>query len=116
MRIFSVAERPDLIDPGWRMPSTLPAFMFESLVAERLMFRLPDLFPDLRLVAVDDGPDGESVVAHLHAVAFCWDGADASLPDRGWEGILEQAVADADTGRKPTDFQAAMKRSTWGQP
>jgi hypothetical protein len=102
MRVFSVAERPDLVEPGWRMPSSLPAFMMESQVAERLMGRLPDLFPDLRLVAVEDGPDGEQVVAHLHAVAFTWDGDDASLPDRGWEGILEQAVADADAGRPAT--------------
>ena len=102
MRVFSVAERPDLIEPGWRLGSTLPAFMFESRVAERLMWRLPDLFPDLRLVAVEDGPDGEQVVAHLHAVAFAWDGTDASLPDRGWEGILEQAVTDADAGRPAT--------------
>jgi GNAT superfamily N-acetyltransferase len=102
MHVFSAAERPDLVEPGWRMPSTLPAFAFESLVAERLLGRLPALFPDLRLVAVEDGPDGEEVVAHLHAAAFAWDGDDASLPDRGWEGILEQACADADAGRSPT--------------
>jgi GNAT superfamily N-acetyltransferase len=102
MRIHSAAERPDLVDAGWRMPSTMPAFMFESLVAERLMWRLPELFPELRLIAVDDGPDGEEVVAHVHALAFCWDGQDDSLPDRGWEGVLEQAVADADAGRTPT--------------
>jgi hypothetical protein len=102
MRIHSVAERPDLIGPGWRMPSTLPAFTLESLVAERLIGRVPELFPDLRLVAVEDGPDGEEVVAHVHAVAFSWDGDDSSLPDRGWEGILEQAVADAQAGRPAT--------------
>jgi GNAT superfamily N-acetyltransferase len=118
MRIFSVAERPDLIDPGWRMPSTLPTFMFESRVAERLMFRLPDLFPDLRLVAVDHGPDGDQVVAHLHAVAFCWDGDHASLPDRGWEAILEQAVADADADRTPTAvslLEASVRVDRQGQ-
>ena len=85
MWIHSVAERPDLIGPGWRMPSTLPAFTLESLVAERLIGRVPELFPDLRLVAVEDGPDGEEVVAHVHAVAFSWDGddADAAGPGRG---------------------------------
>lgn len=62
------------------------------------MSRLPTSFPELQFAALD----GDEVVGVVIAAAFAWDGDLASLPDRGWDAILEKIFNDVDEGRTPT--------------
>ena len=79
------------------MPESWPTFMYHDPVA-RLMSRLPMVFPELQFTALD----GDEVVATVVAASFAWDGDLASLPDRGWDAILEQSFRDTYDGRTPT--------------
>ncbi len=97
MEIVTLAERPDLLDAREAMPESWPTFMYHDPVA-RLMSRLTTVFPELQFAALD----GDEVVGTVVAAPFAWDGDLASLPDRGWDAILEQAFRDADGGRTPT--------------
>jgi GNAT superfamily N-acetyltransferase len=103
MRIVTLAERPDLDGAAWALPNSWPEFMLQDPVAERLFGGVPRRWPQWQLIGLAPGPDGvEQVVALLRAVAFGWDGDLASLPDRGWDGVLERAVADRVAGRPQT--------------
>ena len=97
MEIVTLAERPELLDAMYAMPKSWPTFMYKDPVA-RLMGRLPSSFPELQFAALD----GDEVVGIVVAAAFAWDGDLASLPDRGWDAILEQVFSDVDDGRTPT--------------
>lgn len=97
MEIVTLVERPELLAAMYAMPKSWPAFMYHDPVA-RLMSRLPTSFPELQFAALD----GDEVVGIVTAASFGWDGDPASLPDRGWDAILEQVFRDADEGRTPT--------------
>ena len=97
MEIVTLAQRPELHDAIDAMPKSWPTFMYKDPVA-RLMGRLPTSFPELQFAALD----GDEVVGIVIAAAFAWDGDPASLPDRGWDAILEQVFRDEDDGRTPT--------------
>jgi len=109
MRITTLADRPDLDGATWALPNTWPEFMRQDPVADRLFGQIPQRWPQLQLIGLepaavkDEQSDGtEQVVALLRAVAFAWDGDLASLPDRGWDGVLQRAVDDDTAGRTPT--------------
>jgi GNAT superfamily N-acetyltransferase len=97
VEIVTLAERPELLDAMYAMPKSWPTFMYHDPVAQ-LMSRLPTSFPDLQFAALD----GDEVVGIVVAASFAWDGDLASLPDRGWDAILEQVFHDEDDGRTPT--------------
>ena len=97
MEVVTLADRPDLHDAIDAMPKSWPTFMYKDPVA-RLMGRLPTAFPALQFAALDGG----EVVGIVIAASFAWDGDLASLPDRGWDAILEQVVRDEENGRTPT--------------
>jgi GNAT superfamily N-acetyltransferase len=92
MRVVSVAERPDLTDHLWGFGESWPAFMLEDPVA-LLMSPLAQRFPDLQLLMLDDDEDAPPV-AKAHAVAFAWDGDEASLP-AGWDEVLLRGARDS---------------------
>lgn len=92
MQIHSLAERPDLVERFWDVEGDWPTFMLHDPVAANRYKPAVELFPDLHLLALEDG----AVVARIHAVPICWPGAD-QLPDRGWDWALESAV-DRPTG------------------
>ncbi len=89
MHVVSVAERPDLLGELWGFGDGWPPFMLEDSVA-LLMSPLADRFPDLQLLLLD----GDRCVGKVHAVAFGWDGAEESLPDRGWDEVLLRGSRD----------------------
>ncbi|HEY3924307.1 MAG TPA: hypothetical protein VGL75_07075 [Acidothermaceae bacterium] len=97
MEIVTLAQRPELLDTTYAMPKSWPTFMYHDPVA-RLMSRLPTSFPELQFAALD----GDEVVGIVVAAAFAWDGELGSLPDRGWDAILEQVFINEDEGRTPT--------------
>jgi hypothetical protein len=94
----TLAERPDLVGPMWRMANPWPAFLLANPVGDRLYAHAVSLFPELQLVVELDG----EVVAKVHAIPFCWDGTDHDLPVRGWEAVIERGVRDHELGVAPT--------------
>jgi GNAT superfamily N-acetyltransferase len=96
MRVFSLAERPELtaasqqvIADGW------PAFILASAVAARLWPRVLAEHPSYQVVLVDEASD--SVIGTGHSLPLVWDGTFADLPS-GWDAAVEQAIADHDRG------------------
>jgi len=97
LEVHSLADRPDLLDRGWEVDGGWPAFMLEDPVAAPRYVPAMRLYPELHFVGlVDDRP-----VARVHAVPIAWPGAD-SLPDRGWDWALGDAVDS------PTQDRAAV--------
>lgn len=97
--VVSTAQRPDLVPALWTLAHDWPEFLLHSPVADRVFERLPDVFPDHQLLALDR--DG-TVVGKVHAVPIAWSGRDADLPARGWDAVLERAFDDAERGVPPT--------------
>jgi hypothetical protein len=69
--VVTLAARPDLTEAMWQMPTTWPPFMLEDPVAEVWFGRLPAVFGEYQLVALDG--DG-AVVAKVNSVPFAWSG------------------------------------------
>lgn len=62
------------------------------------------LHPELQLLMLDG--QGEQI-AKAMCVPLAWSGSSwDELPDRGWDAVLEQGVADARAGRQPTAASA----------
>src|SRR4051794_25285253 len=95
----TAAERPDLVDAMWSMPSTWPEFMFHDPVAELYFPRLVDTFDEYQLIAVDGSG---AIVGRVNSVPFAWTGSDDDLPLRGWDGIIERAFAERAQPGTPT--------------
>jgi GNAT superfamily N-acetyltransferase len=97
--VVTLAERPDLVEAMWQMPTTWPPFMLEDPVADVWFGRLPEVFGDYQLLALDARGD---VVGKVNSVPFAWSGEDDDLPVRGWDGILERAFAEQASGVAPS--------------
>ena len=91
--IVTVAQRPDLIGPMWNMPNNWPEYMLHDPVAGIYFERLSSVFPEYQLAAFDESG---IVVGKLNSLPFRWDGTDDDLPDRGWDGIQERGLRDAE--------------------
>ena len=101
--IVTLADRPDLWDDLWSFSSGWPRFMLNDPVGE-LMADAARLFPQLQLLMLDT--EG-GAIAKAMCVPFAWNGSTwEELPDRGWDAVLEQGVADAREGRDPTAVSA----------
>ncbi len=100
LSIVTLAERPDLESAMWHMHNDWPEFMLQDPVGDAFFGRLPDVFPDYQLVAVDD--DTGAVEGKVNAIPFAWDGTDADLPARGWDAVQERGFAENLDGRSPT--------------
>ncbi|HEY2793403.1 MAG TPA: N-acetyltransferase [Micromonosporaceae bacterium] len=105
----TAAERPDLADAMWAMPSSWPEFMFHDAVANLFFPRLVDTFGAYQLIAVDDSG---AVVGRVNSVPFAWSGSDDDLPERGWDGILERAFTEHALGVAPTAASLLEARLT----
>ena len=105
VRITSVAERPELHGPLWRMPDTWPEFMGHDDTAAAFFGRVPSTFPDLSLVATDGG----EVVARAFAAPFELHGhREGELPPGGWDRVLLWAFRDHENGTR-TDTVSALE-------
>jgi GNAT superfamily N-acetyltransferase len=100
---YTYAEQPDSkreVFQAVKQPAWQYDFMFEDEVANRWWDRLEDDFADYQFVLRDEDAGG-AIAAVGHTLPFFWAAPLTELPDRGWDGIFEQAMADADAGRTP---------------
>jgi GNAT superfamily N-acetyltransferase len=102
MTVCSLADRPELADALWELPTSWPPFMLEDPAAN-LMHLLPTGFPELQLMLLD----GDRLIAKAHAIAFHWPGELADLPDTGWDWVLLRGVWD----RRPPTAVSALEIS-----
>lgn len=95
----TLADRPDLVDAMWDMPNTWPPFMLNDPIGNLLFGRLPDVFPEHQIVALDGHG---AVIGKVNAIPFGWSGADDDLPARGWDAVQERGFRDHRRGTVPT--------------
>lgn len=107
----TLAERPDLVEAMWSLPNTWPEFMQQDPIANLLFGRLPTVFPEFQLVALD--ADG-ALIGKVHAVPFAWEGTDDDLPDRGWDAVLQRAFLGEQRAVTPTAVSLIEARVTPG--
>lgn len=108
LKCCSYAEQPEVkreVFKAVKHPAWQYDFMFEDEVANRLWDRLENDFAPYQFVLRDEDAGG-TIAAVGHTLPFCWTASLAELPDRGWDGIFEQAVADYDAGRAPNMMTA----------
>ncbi|WP_121253750.1 N-acetyltransferase [Nocardioides ferulae] len=86
--IFSLADRPDLAEAMWRMPSSWPEFMRHDPIGGLYYGNVESRFAEFALVAHDDA--GE-VVAAAHSIPFVL--ADDPLPDNGWDFVIRNGLS-----------------------
>jgi len=87
VEFVSLQERPDLLPAMWSVPNPWPRFMLQDLVADLYYDLLPTRYPELQLLALDQG----RVLARLNAVPMRWSGQDEDLPEQGWDHALGMA-------------------------
>lgn len=120
LTMHTYAEQPDLKNQVYhavKQTSWKGEFMFEDEVANRLWGRLESDFTAFQFALCDEDAQGR-IVAVGHSLPFTWDAPLEQLPDRGWDGIFEQAVADLDAGRTPntlTAIEASVAKAYQGQ-
>jgi len=102
LSLVTLAQRPDVLQGVLALSSEWPKFMLQDPVALRHQSRLLELAEFMVALLDDEG----GVVARGLSVPFVWDGEDASLSDRGWDAVLEQAADDLDRGRAATAVAA----------
>lgn len=88
MRLFSQAERPELVERRSELGEMWPEFMHHDPVAGVYWERQYEEYPDLQLYLVDED---DRLLAESNAVAIPF-GPD-ELPDDGWDAALAQAFA-----------------------
>lgn len=91
VRVFSLAERPGLLERLADFGPVWPEFMRQDPLGGFIYGR-ETAWADFVLVAVDAA---DQVVARLCTVPFTWAGDPArELPDGGWDAVLLQAATD----------------------
>lgn len=98
LRTVTLAERPDLLEAMWALPSTWPPLVLQDPVGARLFDAAVERSPELQVLVLNGE---ERVVARLVATPFTWSGRDEDLPARGWDAVLERSSTDADRGTTP---------------
>jgi hypothetical protein len=99
MVITTLAERPELLGALSEFKGGWPTFMRHDPVGGSLMGRVPELFPEHVLLAVDAG----ELVAHGRSIPFVFPDEDRTeLPASGWDRALIWGVADHREARTPT--------------
>ena len=86
MKLYSQAERPELLERRDELGATWEEFMHHDAVASVCWDRQYEEYPDLQLWLVDDD---DRLIAESNAVAIPF-GPD-ELPDDGWDAALGQA-------------------------
>lgn len=107
MNEFTVAtyrERPDLIAVGDQISlESWPEFMLNDTVANRLFPRLEDDFLDFQFFLLD--AQGE-MLAVGNSIPVAWDGHADSLPDEGWDWVLQRGFDGLENGTVPNTLSA----------
>lgn len=84
MKIATVAERPDLVEPGWNATrDTLPEYNDHGDVLNRYWGRLTEERPEFQFHIVD----GDDILARARSIPIHWDGTVEDLP-AGIDGAI----------------------------
>jgi hypothetical protein len=103
LTISVLADRPDLAEPMWDMPSSWPEFMRNDPIGGLYYGNVERRFADYVLVAQED--DGE-VVACGYSVPFALDGDADELPDNGWDFVIRSGLLASIRGQRPNAVSA----------
>ena len=90
LRIFTLAERPDLESKVRSLPDMFPEFMYHDAAVNCYWDSLFTDFSGFQ-IAVCDG--GDEIIASGHCIPVFWDGTDEGLPG-GLDGVLERGVGE----------------------
>ena len=104
LRIFTLAERPDLESKVRSLPDTFPEFMHHDAAVNRYWNSLFTDFADFQIAVCD--AEGR-VVAAGNCIPVFWDGTTEGLP-AGLDGVLERGVEDLREERAPTVVSALL--------
>jgi GNAT superfamily N-acetyltransferase len=85
------AERPGKLPHVESLAASGPVFMNEGSVLKRLFGRVVSEYSDFLYYAWDDERD--EVIGVGHAIPTTWDGDTASLPDGGFDAVIESRFA-----------------------
>ena len=104
--VTTYAERPEYVPRVYDMDDAWPRFMGHDKVANALLWRVVETFPQLCSVATLDGRP----VARARAAPFAQhaQGRDGTLPDGGWDTVMMWAFDDHADG-VPTDTVTALE-------
>ncbi|MFI9152747.1 N-acetyltransferase [Streptomyces sp. NPDC053367] len=104
VKVSTLADRPDLVEPVFAMADTWPEFVTQDLVGNAHYGRIATEFPQYALAAEDER--GE-VVAHAFSVPFALAAEGrGELPARGWDQVLIWAFSDLRRGVAPDTVSA----------
>jgi len=98
-RIITAADDLELILEGeQRLTDVWPEFMLNDSVANRLWYKLYDVFPEFQFGIVNG--DGE-VVALGNSLLLRFDDDLSELPDRGWDWAMEKGFSGFESRLEP---------------
>lgn len=103
LTISVLADRPDLAEPMWDMPSSWPEFMRNDPIGGLYYGNVEQRFAEFALVAQDDG--GE-VVACAYSVPFVLDEDAGELPDNGWDFVIRSGLLASIRKQRPNAVSA----------
>jgi GNAT superfamily N-acetyltransferase len=101
LTISVLADRPDLAEAMWNMPTSWPEFMRHDPIGGLFFNNVEARFAEFVLVAQDDG--GE-VVACAYSIPFVLGGD--TLPDNGWDFVIRNGLLAALRGEKADAISA----------
>jgi GNAT superfamily N-acetyltransferase len=101
LKISRLADRPDLIEAMWIMPTSWPEFMRHDPIGELFFGNVQARFAAFVLIAQDEA--GE-VVGCAYSVPFVLGGED--LPDHGWDFVIRNGLLASLRGQEPDAISA----------
>lgn len=103
LRISTLAERPDLLQACWDMPTVWQEFMLQDPLSSLYYNVAHTEFPDFVFVAEDPAEPGVAV-AKAYSVPFLLIGDE--LPDDGWDGAVRRGIRIRIAGDTPNAVSA----------
>jgi hypothetical protein len=105
--LVTAQERPDLVAEMRRLGgSPWPEFLDHDAVVDELWGFVYEQAPEYQFALIDE--NSNSLAAVGSCVPIRWDGDPNTLPDRGIDAVLEDAVACRRDGASPTAASALM--------
>jgi GNAT superfamily N-acetyltransferase len=102
--VFTLAERPELIDAVNEVSSSSwPEFMLHDAVADEYFGYLYSHLNEFQVVLVDDNG---AIIAAGNTIPFVWDGTTEGLPLDGWDAVMKQGVTNHQNGITPNMLSA----------
>jgi GNAT superfamily N-acetyltransferase len=101
LTISVLADRPDLVDAFWGMPSSWPEFMRHDPIGGLFYSNVDDRFAEYVLVGQDEGG---AIVAQAFSIPFELGGSD--LPVNGWDAVIRAGVLGAFDHTEPDAISA----------